>query len=65
MVDDKIYSEPSKVSVVDEVVAVKGPDAVNVKLTPEAAEETSDRLLDGAMIARGKRLMRNVPHKPK
>jgi hypothetical protein len=45
-------------------VAVKGPDQVDVKLTPEAAEETSDRLLEGAMVARGKRRMAKLPHRP-
>ena len=64
MVDDKIYSEPSEVKVVDEAVALEGPDGIHVKLTPEAAEETSDRLLDGAMVARGKRLMREIPQPP-
>ena len=63
--NDKIYSEPSEVSVEDEAVAVKGPDDVSVKMTPDAAEETSDRLLKGAVTARGKRLMRDVSHRPK
>ena len=63
--DDKIYSEPSEVKVEDEAVAVDGPDGVSVKLTAEAAEETSDRLLNGAVVARGKRLMKAVSHRPK
>jgi hypothetical protein len=30
-------------------------DAVDVRMTPAAAEETSERLLQGAMKARGQR----------
>ena len=37
------------------VVSMKGPDAVDVRITPEAAEETSERLSTGAMKARGQR----------
>lgn len=65
MPDDKIYSEPSEVKFEDEVVAVEGPDGVDVKFTPEAAEETSNRLLNGAVNARGKRLMSQLPQRPK
>ena len=56
MQDDRIYEEPSEVSVEDGVVRVKGPDAVDVKMTPEAADETSERLLYGAMQALGKKI---------
>ena len=65
MSDEKIYPEPSDVAVEGDAVVVKGPDSVDVKLTPEAAEETSDRLLDGAAHAYGKRLMRKVSVEPK
>ena len=65
MTDHEIYSEPSHVRVEDEAVAVKGPDGVDVKLTAEAAEETSDRRLEGALIARGKRLTGRLPNRPK
>jgi len=51
--DDTIYDEPSEVTVEDGVVALKGPDAVDVRLTPDAAEETSNRILEGSMKARG------------
>jgi hypothetical protein len=37
------------------VVNVDGPDGVDVGLTPEAALETSNRLLDGATEAAGQR----------
>jgi hypothetical protein len=56
MADDKIYEEPSEVTVEHGVVCVKGPDSVDVKMTPEAADETSERLLYGAMQAMGQRI---------
>jgi hypothetical protein len=65
MVDNKIHDSPSGVTATDGVVCVKGPDAVDVKLTPEAAEETSDRLVDGAVIARGQRRLGRNSHQPK
>ena len=44
---------------------MRGPDAVDVDLSPEAAEETSDRLLHAAMKARGNRRLEDMPHRPK
>ena len=58
MTDDNIYDQPSKVDADNGVVIVKGPDAVDVRLTAGAAEETSERLLQGAMKARGQRYFR-------
>ena len=55
MPDDTLYDEPSEVDAEEGIVVVKGPDAVDVRLTPKAAEETSERLLHGAMKARGQR----------
>lgn len=55
MPDDVIYDEASEVDAQDGVVTVKGPDAVDVRMTPDAAEETSERLNTGAMKARGQR----------
>lgn len=55
MHDDPIYDEPSDVDAEDGVVVLKGPDAVDVRMTPDAAEETSERLNTGAMKARGQR----------
>jgi hypothetical protein len=51
--DDRIWNEPSEVSAEEGKVMVDGPDGVAVTLTPGAAEETSHRLLDGAMQAQG------------
>ena len=53
MVDKKVYDEPSEVSADQGAVAVKGPGSVDVRLTPDAAEETSNRMLEGSMKARG------------
>lgn len=55
MTESETYDEPSDVDAEDGAVLVKGPDAVDVRLTPSAAEETSHRLLEGAMKARGQR----------
>ena len=55
MPDKTVYDDPSEVEADDGVVSLQGPDAVDVRLTPEAAEETSDRLNTGAMKARGQR----------
>ena len=43
----EIYEQPSTVTAEEGDVLVKGPDHVDVALTPEAAEETSNRLLEG------------------
>lgn len=41
------------VDAVDGCVVLKGPSQVEVRFTPNAAEETSERLLEAAMKARG------------
>lgn len=53
---EKVYDTPSDVSVEGGNVSVEGPDGVDVLMTPEAALETSDRLLDGATEAHGRRI---------
>ena len=65
MTDDTIYDDASDVAADGGVVSVKGPDDVNVKLTPDAAAETSDRLLKGSMRAHGQRVRGdNPPNRP-
>jgi hypothetical protein len=61
----KAYREPSDVKAVDGSVEVQGPDDVDVVLTPEAAEETSDRLLLHSLQARGQRRLKDIAHQPK
>ena len=65
MPNKKIYHQPSSVSAEEGDVLVRGPDHVDVALTPDAAEETSNRLLEGSMKARGQRLFKDYPHKAK
>ena len=50
--DDRTYSEPSEVSAEHGAVKMDGPDGVDVGLTPDAADETGDRLLQKAREAR-------------
>jgi hypothetical protein len=61
---DKPYDEATKVSAEDGEVILDGPDGVDVRLTPEAAEETSENLLEGAAMAAGQRKLEDLPHKP-
>lgn len=55
--DDKIYDEATEVSAKDGAVILDGPDGVDVSITPDAAEETSNRLFDAAAEARGQQMM--------
>jgi hypothetical protein len=64
MTRDKLYDEATEVTAKDGEVILDGPDAVDVKVTVEAAEETADNLIEGAMKARGQRRLRGLPHKP-
>jgi hypothetical protein len=59
-----VYEEASTVTAVDGAVQLDGPDDVDVTMSPEAAEETSDRLTSEAMKARGQRRLRDLPHQP-
>jgi hypothetical protein len=52
---DKAHDEPSEVTAEEGEVIVEGPDGVAVSLTPDAAAETSHRLLYGAAQAQGQR----------
>lgn len=52
----KRYDEPSEVVAEGGEVLVDGPDGVAVTLTPDAAAETSQRLLIGAAKAQGQKL---------
>ena len=60
-----VHPAPSDVSAVDGAVQLDGPDAVDVAMTPEAAEETSERLIDQAVKARGQRRLSGLTHRAK
>ena len=64
MGDDKLYDKATKVTAKDGEVILDGPDGVNVKVTPEAAEETAINLEDAAVEARGQRRFKEMPHRP-
>lgn len=55
----QIHDEPSEVSAEEGAVVVIGPGSVLVRLTPDAAEETSNRMLEGSMKARGQNYFRS------
>lgn len=61
---EKIYDEATQVSAKEGSVVLDGPDGVDVSITPDAAEETSNRLFDAAAEARGQEMMRKhrEPH---
>jgi hypothetical protein len=54
--DDKVYDEATKVEAEEGKVVLDGPDGVDVQMTPDAALETSDRLLLGAAQAMGQQV---------
>lgn len=55
MADNKVSDEPIQVDAEDGDVVLTASDAIHLRLTPPAAEESSERLLEGAMKARGQR----------
>lgn len=55
MQPDKPYDEPSDVAAEKGDVVVDGPDGVAVTLAPDAAAETSHRLLEAGVTATGQR----------
>jgi hypothetical protein len=63
MGDDKLYDEASKVTAQDGEVILDGPDGVDVKVTPEAAEQTAINLEDAAVEARGQRYFQDLPQR--
>jgi ubiquitin len=65
VMDKEIYDEPSEVKAQDGKVKVDGPDGVDIMLTPEAAAETSDRLLYGAAQARGQQIAEEKRNGPR
>jgi len=64
MVDNKLHDEPSEVQADEGEVLVDGPNGVSVSLTPEAALETSDRLEQEAIRAKGQLASEEARRKP-
>lgn len=54
--DGKLHNDPSNVDAEDGEVIIDGPDGVAISMTPEAADETSQRLLFGAAKAKGQQI---------
>jgi hypothetical protein len=65
MDDDKIYDQPSDVTAENGAVCLDGPNDLHMLMTPEAAEETSDRMTDQAVKARGQRRLGRFTHRAK
>ena len=64
MTHETLYDEATTVTAKGGEVILDGPDGVDVKVTPEAAEKTADNLLDGAVKARGQRRLRGILDRP-
>ena len=64
MTDKKVYDEATEVTAEAGAVILDGPDGVDVKVTPEAAEQTADNLIDGAVKARGQRRLKGLSLRP-
>jgi hypothetical protein len=56
LMDSQIHKSPSDVTAEEGVVMIDGPDGVAVSLSPDAAAETSHRLLLGAAEAAGQQV---------
>ena len=64
MTDKKVYDEATEVTAEDGEVVLDGPDGVDVRVTPEAAEATADNLWAGAVKATGQRRLKSISHRP-
>ena len=62
---DTLYDEATKVTAEDGEVILDGPDGVDLKITPEAADQTADNLIKGAAKAAGQRRLNRLPHRAK
>jgi hypothetical protein len=51
----ELFDEPTEIHAVDGKVELDGPDGVDVAMTPEAAEETADRMFRASAEAAGQR----------
>ena len=64
MSNKETYDQATEVTAQDGEVILDGPDGVDVTVTPEAAEQTAEHLIEGAVMARGQRRLKDLPHKP-
>ncbi|GGE77919.1 hypothetical protein [Sphingomonas prati] len=55
----QVHDDPSRVSAIDGIVRALGPDSIKVDLTPAAALETANRLIDAAAKAEGQKQFAN------
>ena len=55
MSNKELFDEPTEIQAVDGKVELDGPDGVDVAMTPEAAEETADRMFRASAEAAGQR----------
>jgi hypothetical protein len=62
--EPELFDEATKVTAKDGEMVLDGPDGVDVKLTPEAAAETSHRLLYAAGQAKSQQIV-SGKRKPK
>jgi hypothetical protein len=60
----ELFDEATKIQAVDGKVELDGPDGVDVAMTPEAAEETADRMFRASAEAAGQRKLKGNPHRP-
>jgi len=65
MGDGKVYDESTTVTAKKGDVILDGPDGVDLKMTPDAAERTAEELEKGAATAAGQRRLGKYPHQPK
>jgi hypothetical protein len=64
MTGKELFDEATEIKAVDGTVELDGPDGVDVALTPEAAEETADRMFRASAEAAGQRKLKDYPHRP-
>ena len=64
MSNKETYDQATEVTAEDGKVILDGPDGVDVTVTPEAAEQTAENLIEGAVMAQGQRRLKDLPHKP-
>lgn len=61
--ENELYDEPTDVTAKDGEVVLKGPDGVDVRMTPDAADETAGRLMEGAAKAAGQERLKGATHR--